>query len=650
MTTQRLGIEIVAIDKTAQAFTSVKRVTDAVQGVGNAVKGMAGPMAQAERSTALLGSRLQNASFQISDFAVQVGSGTDATRALAQQLPQVLGGLGVFGAVAGAAVAILLPLAQSLSKTRDYAKELADGVDKLDAAQKISTATIVDLTEEYGRYASVISSVARTQEELAKSDITRALVDQATAVLELNAAYAGTAGVFGEVANQMANMDFSRSAIAQLFAPLDEVSNKVNFLKDKFSLTEEAARGVLAPFSDFQIALKNTNTEAAALALEQFSRWIKQNRDDAASAIPIFQQMQSQFLALSKLSPIPKDGMGFSFTPLTPATGFNNYEGNTKVAEQLAEMEKRAADAKKAVAEASRLAAEAQRRETTEFEAFINAVDRGVTPLQRMQETLQQAEENFARFGDNMKPEQVEAYTAYIADLGVKIDDLTFREKWDEMSAGIQTATAAMAPFAQAVADIGKSISDSLVSGLTDAFSAFIDGTKSAEDAFKQFAVSFLEEITAMIIKSLLLYAIQMALGAVQGSFAFGSLMQSFGGIYGKGGAFSGGKPVTAFAAGGVVGGPTVFPMAGGRTGLMGEAGPEAIVPLSRHNGKLGVGASPVNVTVINNSSASVSTSRNPDGGLTIAVEEAVANMIARGGSKIDAAMSRGYGLRRAGR
>lgn len=46
---------------------------------------------------------------------------------------------------------------------------------------------------------------------------------------------------------------------------------------------------------------------------------------------------------------------------------------------------------------------------------------------------------------------------------------------------------------------------------------------------------------------------------------------------------------VMPFANGGVVGGPTAFPMRGG-TGLMGEAGPEAIMPLTRGaDGRLGV-------------------------------------------------------------
>lgn len=56
------------------------------------------------------------------------------------------------------------------------------------------------------------------------------------------------------------------------------------------------------------------------------------------------------------------------------------------------------------------------------------------------------------------------------------------------------------------------------------------------------------------------------------------------------GGTFSAGR-VRAFAKGGVVGGPTTFPMRGGM-GLMGEAGPEAIMPLTRGaDGRLGVRA-----------------------------------------------------------
>lgn len=57
---------------------------------------------------------------------------------------------------------------------------------------------------------------------------------------------------------------------------------------------------------------------------------------------------------------------------------------------------------------------------------------------------------------------------------------------------------------------------------------------------------------------------------------------------FADGGSFSQGR-VMPFANGGVVSGPVTFPMRGG-TGLMGEAGPEAIMPLARGtDGKLGV-------------------------------------------------------------
>ncbi|ACB26933.1 phage tail tape measure protein [Methylobacterium radiotolerans] len=71
---------------------------------------------------------------------------------------------------------------------------------------------------------------------------------------------------------------------------------------------------------------------------------------------------------------------------------------------------------------------------------------------------------------------------------------------------------------------------------------------------------------------------------------------------FARGGVFRGGR-VQPFAAGGVVAAPTYFPMAGG-AGLMGEAGPEAILPLGRGpDGRLGVAAGgaptrPVSVTV----------------------------------------------------
>ncbi|OBY25273.1 phage tail tape measure protein [Leisingera sp. JC1] len=85
-----------------------------------------------------------------------------------------------------------------------------------------------------------------------------------------------------------------------------------------------------------------------------------------------------------------------------------------------------------------------------------------------------------------------------------------------------------------------------------------------------------------------------------------GLISDGIGGLIGNilpfanGAAFSQGK-VMPFAKGGIVTSPTTFPMRGA-TGLMGEAGPEAILPLTRGaDGSLGVrsrGGGAVNVVM----------------------------------------------------
>lgn len=114
-----------------------------------------------------------------------------------------------------------------------------------------------------------------------------------------------------------------------------------------------------------------------------------------------------------------------------------------------------------------------------------------------------------------------------------------------------------------------------------------------------------LSETLAGVGRSLSSSVLSQALGPVQksiGSALSGGLQAVLGGLspFAKGAAFSSGR-VAAFARGGVVDGPTHFPMRGG-VGLMGEAGPEAIMPLARGaDGRLGVrggGGGGVSVTM----------------------------------------------------
>ena len=85
----------------------------------------------------------------------------------------------------------------------------------------------------------------------------------------------------------------------------------------------------------------------------------------------------------------------------------------------------------------------------------------------------------------------------------------------------------------------------------------------------------------------------------------------------------------TMFAGGGVLAAPAYFPLSGGRTGLAGEAGPEAILPLSRGaDGRLGVSAGEgassmtVNVTI---STPDANSFRKSEAQISAALARAVA-------------------------
>ena len=166
-----------------------------------------------------------------------------------------------------------------------------------------------------------------------------------------------------------------------------------------------------------------------------------------------------------------------------------------------------------------------------------------------------------------------------------------------------------------------------------------IDINKSFGDNMKNIASSVISELLRII-------ATQKLLNLVMGSFGGGGGGGGGGGSFAKGGAFNMGN-VVPFAHGGVVGSPTMFPMSRGRTGLMGEAGPEAIMPLNRTaNGDLGV---KMNVNVTNNASnvAAVEVEKSDRNGEINIIINRVAQDILRGGGKVSGALERTYNVRR---
>lgn len=121
-------------------------------------------------------------------------------------------------------------------------------------------------------------------------------------------------------------------------------------------------------------------------------------------------------------------------------------------------------------------------------------------------------------------------------------------------------------------------------------FEEFVFGAKTAKQAAKDFVLEIarillrktaIEPIVQLITKGIGI-AVSAATAAIGGGG--GISLAANGGVYSHG-------RVIPFARGGIVDSPTAFGLRNG-TGLMGEAGPEAILPLKRGpDGRLGVSA-----------------------------------------------------------
>lgn len=130
--------------------------------------------------------------------------------------------------------------------------------------------------------------------------------------------------------------------------------------------------------------------------------------------------------------------------------------------------------------------------------------------------------------------------------------------------------------------------------GLRRAFDGLIFDGMRLSDALKGVAQSMIDAAYNAAIKP-----VTSHFGGLLGTGVESFIQNAF--AFEKGGSFAQGR-VMPFARGGVVSGPVNFPMRGG-VGLMGEAGPEAIMPLARGaDGRLGVrqagGGRPINVVM----------------------------------------------------
>jgi len=220
---------------------------------------------EAERTARAVRGGLQNVAFQIQDIATQLTLGTNATIVFAQQLPQLLGGFGVYGAAAGAAVAIIGGLVAAFDDGAEAAKKFEKAQDDLSDSLKrlndFSTSKLDELVKKYGTLDERIRNTIIAQVTLNRLDAqlsARTLITGLQRrlegdVLDLKAANASLADLLNRGLGNRPDVEAQgffageRLALAELFGgeasitELERMRDAVNELKAATTFEQQTA-------------------------------------------------------------------------------------------------------------------------------------------------------------------------------------------------------------------------------------------------------------------------------------------------------------------------------------------------------------------------------------------------------------------------
>lgn len=249
--------------------------------------------------------------------------------------------------------------------------------------------------------------------------------------------------------------------------------------------------------------------------------------------------------------------------------------------------------------------------------------------LQDVNERNKQAAEDYKNALIDLTSEQMRANGATEQAIIAYREQALAYTDMEKKAAAAQRDVNALSDANRKRAEEALDIQRTLQQGVEDVFANIFNGAKSATEAVKR-----------LLAQLLSVWATQKALGWLGLGTATGAA---------NGAAFLSGG-FRAFSQGGIVSSPTPFTFGGGQLGVMGEAGPEAILPLGRDsNGRLGVRGGGINVNVHNYSGSSIETQADGDN-LDIVVQrvtDKLSSDIIRGGNRFATSFERTYQVRR---
>lgn len=643
-------------------------------------------------SSRSFGGGLQNTSYQLQDFIVQVNGGTDATRALSMQLPQMLVGFGAAGAAIGVVAALLPNLIQAFGNAGESSKKFSDAMSDFDKAIGDVGSTVKEfdmekLYEQFNRSSDAVRNATieqlRFQQEYIK-----------TTQLVASKKFGESLGGFGE------------------FTTLDKLSGSFNGaekLAKQLGLSVETAkdlmpvlRGLKSGSEDVNLAFNRFGTallggNAKAVELAQTMATLSKSERDAAAASSALSEAQDK-MAKGRVT-TKKEAEDAAKAAKTQSEALNtlldsingksadfdsNYVKNVEtllmaydkgklslsgfnevfsryVAMQpgavaaTAEWRKQLEKAEESVAKGRQNMYEQIRDAERQAEMYgLTASQISAIEQARLSEAIAIAEQNGASEEQISFLQEELALRAQLTDALIKSDEKKINEQ----------NTKALEKQKSALEELGITF--------TSAFENAISGGQGWSSVLKGIE----QDLVRLIVRMTITENVAKSLKSVMDS---GSLGKMIGGWFNTGGseaAISSGSstiygppvpnangnvfvnsPSLSAYSGGVYDTPKFFQFASG-AGVFAEAGPEAIMPLKRGpDGKLGVssdGSGNVTVNVYNESGSTARTERRSDGRggsvIDVFIEQvkgAIAGDIASGNGAVPSAMERTYGMRR---
>ncbi len=562
---------------------------------------------------------LQQAGYQVGDFAVQLQGGTNAAVAFGQQGSQLLGIFGAFGAVLGAVLAITTAVVAPMLDSADAGGKMADEFQNLKAQLK--------------PIEPLLSSVKAAANGLKEAffDATNSVLNNLDRVL----VYAGTLATFfagkwvtSFVAARVATLSLS-GALVTLRATITSLLARTGI-----GLLIVGAGELTLRFTKLVSATGGFGNALTLLGTVAKGVW--EGIKTSATAIPpalssVWGRVKSDFLSL--VADLAGTWAGFleSLSMKGSVESFNRNTGEWKTVkspfgkffEGASGSAKQASEDFQKASEAASIAADTM--STISGGRLTSGMVESGEALDKLRAAMKKADEEGKRInirdwfggvgagedsegGGSTTKDSLEAFRKQL-DLQEQLIGKTSERKRilkelgvefvrqnPQIVEGLEAQIQQIDEMTERENQI-KKLGELIKSSLGDAFMSIVDGSKSAGEAFKDMARLVLKQAFEMMVIKPLLDSLFGGGSSGGGSGFFSALFNA------NGNAFNKGQQLTAYANGGVVNSPTVFPMANG-AGLMGEAGPEAIMPLKRgKNGKLGVESSGSEKPVVINQS-----------------------------------------------